>query len=58
MSNPELTPKQIKPENIISIDPEKPTSKSDQAFLDFLEKQYLEDQEELLSLQAEADRWS
>lgn len=57
MSNPEfLTPKQIKPENIIPINPQEKIPKSYQDFLDFLEAQYLEEQERSDFLNAEANR--
>lgn len=57
MSNPEfLTSKQIKPENIIPINPEKEISKSDQKFLNFLEAQYLEEKERFDFLNTEANR--
>lgn len=53
---PDFTPKQIKPDNIVPINPNKQLSTSDQDFLDFLEAQYLEEQEQSDFLNAEANR--
>lgn len=53
---PDFTPKQIKSDNIVPINPNKQLSTSDQDFLDFLEAQYLEEQEQSDFLNAEANR--